>query len=168
MAVQRGCGRHLPAGHSVNEIIGYDRSDVHVPAGGVDEVIPADVGAIAVPHDGDDFQVGPGDFDSGGHRQCASMDRVDDVGFAIKYGLPRAADSPDHDDPAGIQLKMRKGPQEGIEDHSIATSGTPASRKHPPFEIAIHFLGWSQAKSLSISAKIRLGEIRLKLTCWRG
>ena len=79
-AIAGRCGRrHLPAGHAVDPVIEEQDGDVDVAPRGVDEVVAADRGAVAVARDDDHVQVRAGHLDAGGERQRAPVRRVQRV-----------------------------------------------------------------------------------------
>ena len=101
MAVKRGGGlrpirrggRILATGHAVDIVVDDDGRQVQVAPGGVDEVVAADGGGVAVPHDHDHLELGVGQLHPGGEGQGPAVGGVQGVEIHVDAHPPGAADA---------------------------------------------------------------------------
>ncbi len=90
-------GPELTARHTVIEIVDAYDLDVHVAAGGVDEVVATDGRQIAIPTEDRNHEPGVGQFQAGGEGDGAAVGGV--IGVEIHVaGHAAAAADPGNDD----------------------------------------------------------------------
>ena len=122
--------RHLSAGHAVSEIVHADDHEVHVPARGVNEVIAADAGEVAVAADDHDLEFGIGEFQARGEGNGAAMRGVEGVEFDVAGDPACAADARDHGDLVHVVTARLDRFGEAGDDRADAAARTPDVR-HP-------------------------------------
>ncbi len=102
-------GRELAAGHAVDVVVEHDHGEVDVPAGGVDQVVAADGGAVAVAGDDDDGELGLGHLDARGEGDGPAMGGVQGVVVHIAGGPGGAADTGDDDHLVAVKPQVGDG-----------------------------------------------------------
>src|SRR5581483_212069 len=91
----------------------------------VDKVADADAVTIAVATGDDDFEVVIGQLDAGGHRERASVKRVNSVGMHVAGQIGGAADTGDDHQILGGDVGVAGGHLHGLEDAEVAAARAP-------------------------------------------
>ena len=129
-AIQGGGGGQLPAGHTVNRIIGGDNGDIDIAAGGVDEVVAADGGEVAVAGNHHYGKLGILDFRAGGERDGSAVHSVQGIGGEMRTGNPGgAANAGDEEHLTEIQAEVIDRPEGGAQYDSVSTASAEGGRE---------------------------------------
>ena len=126
-----GGGGILAAGHAVDVVVEADDREAQVPAGGVDQVVAADGGAVAVTGEDDDVQLGIGHLDARGKGDGPAMGGVDGVEVQIARRAGGAADAGDDDDVVPVKIGVRvvdqlvQSHRHVPHDDAVAAAGAP-------------------------------------------
>ena len=125
-----GSGRGaLAAGHAVDVVAHHDNGDVNVALRGVDEVVAADTGAVAVAGEDNNLLVGVDGLQTLGLSKSAAVQGVQAVHVNI-YGSPGgAADAADKTHFVLADVQLVKDAQEGVDDYAVAAAGAEYERK---------------------------------------
>ena len=99
-------GRHLAAGHAVDEVVDADDHQVHVAPRGVDEVVAADGGEVAVAGVDDHVQLGVGQLQAGGEGNGAAVGGVEGVQLHVAGDAAGAADAGDDGDLVQVDARL--------------------------------------------------------------
>ena len=116
----------LPAGHAVDGVVEHQRREVDVAAGGMDEMVAADGGAVAVAHDDHHVQRWVGHLGAGGHRQArgrACSARWSSRGRRVMR--PAAADARHHRHLVRVELQREQRVDERPGDDAVGAAGAP-------------------------------------------
>lgn len=122
--VRRG-GGILAAGHAVNIVVDDDGREVQVAPGGVDKMVAADGGGVAVAHDHDHLELGVGQFDAGGEGQRPAMGGVECIEIHVHAQPPGAADPRHQDNVVFPKPGAVDGPDQRPQDNAVAAPRTP-------------------------------------------
>ena len=106
-------GRGLAAGHAVDLVVEEDAGEVDVAPAGVDEVVAADGGAVAVAGEHHHGEVRAGHLDAGGDRQRPPVDGVHRAQVDVVGGAAGAADAAHHHGLLALEAQIEHDPQEG-------------------------------------------------------
>ena len=136
-------GRVLSLRQTVDAVIEEQNFDANVTAQHVNGMVAADGQRVAIARGYPNFQFRVGDFDSGGYRRCATMDRVEPVGVHVVREAAGATDARDHHEILPANAKLRKDGLHRREDGVIAAAGTPA---HFLVGLKVFFREWRKRR----------------------
>src|SRR5450631_1887069 len=123
----RGRG-DLATGHAVGEIVHTDHHQIHVPPGGVHEVIAADGSQIPIAGVNDDLQFWIGQFEASGKGNGPAVGGVKGIDVQIAGYAAGAADARDHRHLIEIDARLGQGAGKAIDRRTDAARGTPNVR----------------------------------------
>ncbi len=121
-------GRGLASGHGVEQIVHADDFQIDVAARGVDQMIAADGGKIAVPGIDDHVQLWVGQFETGGKRNRAAVGGMERIEFDVARHASGTADAGDQGERLQIDFRFDEGAGERVHGGANAASWTPDVR----------------------------------------
>ena len=124
-----GAGGELPAGHAVDVVVHDDVGHVDVASTGVDEVVAADGGAVAVAADEDDVHFRFGHFYAGGKGGGSSVGGVQGAAVHVAGYSGCAADAGYDGGVVFFKMEGVHGADEPFHDDAVAAAGAPDVRE---------------------------------------
>ncbi len=120
-----GGRRILTAGHAINAVVDDDGGEVEIAAGGMNEMVAADGGGIAIAHDDNDLKLGIGQLDSGGKGERSAVGGMERVEIHVDADPPRTANPGDQDDLVLAVAGAVDGADECPQQDAIAAARAP-------------------------------------------
>ena len=120
--------RGLAACHRVDQVVDAHDLDIEVAPRGVDQVIAADRGQVAIAGVDHHRQLGVREFEPGGERNRAAVRGVERIELRVSGDASRAADAANDRNLAGVELRCFEPSCEAVDCSSDAASRTPDVR----------------------------------------
>ncbi len=118
-------GGELAAGHAVDVVVEDDVGHVDVAPAGMDEMVPADGGAVAVAAHDDNRHFRFGHFDAGGKSGGATMGGMKGAHVDVAGKTAGAADTGNDGGIVLFQTAGIHGPDQALHGDAVAAAGAP-------------------------------------------
>ncbi|MPM45799.1 hypothetical protein SDC9_92491 [bioreactor metagenome] len=122
-----GGARVLSSRHAVVVVVHHHRREVHVPPGGVDQVVAPDGGSVAVAHEDHHGEFRVGELDPRGEGESPPVGPVEGVHRQVVVRPSPASDARDGGGLPAVQPEVGKGTGDGLQDEAVAAAGAPDS-----------------------------------------
>lgn len=139
-----GSGRELTPGHPIDIVVEHHYGKVNVPACGMDQVVAANGGAIAVASDDNNGELGSGHFNTCSKGNGPAVSGMNGVEIHITGSPGRTADTGNDHHFVLLQPQIVDGLGHIPHKDAVAAAGTPdmgqVSKTHILMnELAFHF-----------------------------
>ena len=121
----RSHGRELAAGHAVDAVVDYHKRYINIPAAGMDKVVAAYCGGVAVAGDYYNMKIGVSHLYAGSKRKRAAVRSVQGIEIHVSGCAGGAAYTRDYNGLVAVKAQLIYGANYVSHHDAVAAAGAP-------------------------------------------